>query len=453
MSPALAGNRVEGFVARWYLPLVLAAFFLIPEVRRLIDWQIGPNAISVVSIVPMLLLAPLVIPVVCNAASSKLSFAFRVLCYAWLFAFGYGLVVGFAAGGRLEVVFQFAQFCLPLICGAWLAMRVASPNAVFEQFTDTFLWLGGGIGLYGIYQFAEPPPWDVAWVNYSGLVSIGVPEPFGLRVFATLNSPGTAAFFFVFVVLLGLHKLDLRRPGPVVAVTICVAALALTNVRAAWLALAVGVVVFFAVNPQRGRALAAVAVIAVASIVLGLNASALFGNRDVTAQLVTRLDTLGDVDGDESANDRRRESAEAAHKAWAEPLGQGLGTVGTSTKLGAGGQLTLDNGYMSRFLEMGVAGFVGYLVTLGAGIAFALRALAAAGARKDFGLQQIAATAISVQVAMLGLDLSVDSHSALPGVVFWVLLALTLQRASGDARSVLDAAGPSPSSAGAPLWA
>ena len=161
------------------------------------------------------------------------------------------------------------------------------------------------------------------------------------------------------------------------------------------LALAVGVCVFFVVSPVRGRPLLAVVAIAVVSALLGFNASTLLGYKDVTTQLVARLDTLGDVDSDTSANDRRRETVEAAREAWSEPLGQGLGAVGTSTKLGSGGgQLTLDNGYMSRFLEMGVVGFAAYVVTLGAGIAFALRVLVLSGARNERGRQSIAATAI-----------------------------------------------------------
>jgi putative inorganic carbon (HCO3(-)) transporter len=278
-----------------------------------------------------------------------------------------------------------------------------------------------------------------------------------LRVFSTLNAPGTAAFFFVFVVLIGLHKLDLRRPGPMFCIIVCVASLMLTNVRAAWVALALGIIVYLLIAPRRGRAFIAVSVISIVTVLLALNASTLLGYKDVTTQLVARLSTLSDVDSDASVNDRQRESAVAMHNAIAEPLGQGLGTVGTSTKLGGGGQLTLDNGYLSRFVEMGVAGVAGYLVALGSGIFFAFRALLEAGARKDGGLAEIAATAVCVQVTMLGFDLSVDAHSALPGLVFWVLLGLTLRQedVKDDGWDELPEVEPTPDprEAAAPLWA
>jgi putative inorganic carbon (HCO3(-)) transporter len=445
------------FIGRWYLPFTLSLWFLMPEVRRLIDWQIGPNSISILSVIPLLFLAPLVVPVMRNVTAREITLPYRIICYSWLFAFVYALVVAFAAGGRLDAVFQFLEFCLPFVCGAWVVTRRASREETFREVTNTFLWVGAVVGAYGIYQYVAPPPWDVAWVNNSGLTSIGLAEPFGLRVFSTLNSPSTAAFFFVFVALLGLHKLDLRRPGPALSVTICVAALALTSVRAAWLALAVGVVVFFLVSPKRGRPLVAAVAVAAVFIALFLNASTLMGSPDVTAVFLARLDTLSDVDSDYSAMDRRRETAEAAHEAFTEPLGQGLGTVGTSTKLGGGGQLTLDNGYMSRFVEMGVAGFGAYLVAIGGGLIFAIRALRLSDARKDLVFQQIAATAITIQVALLGLELSVDAHAALPGLVFWLLLGLTLRQEGRDTEpSVLSSgSGPAPTSPGphAPLWA
>ncbi len=428
-----AKSGFEAFIERWYLSVALSLWFLMPEVRRLIDWQVGPNAISLLSVIPLLFLVPLIVPVLRSLAAPQITLPYRIICYSWLFAFVYGLVVAFAAGGRLEAIFQFLQFCLPFVCGTWVLTRRASRAETFAQINGTFLWLGAVIAAYGIYQFVAPPPWDVAWVNFSGMASIGVPEPFGLRVFSTLNSPGTAAVFFVAVALIGLHGLDLRRPGPVISVMLCIAALALTNTRSAWLALVVGILTFFIVSPKRAVPALAMAAISLASIVFAINASTLLGGQDVSTQLIARLDTLSDVDSDYSVNDRRRESAEAVHKALAEPLGQGLGTVGTATKLGAGGgELVLDNGYLSRFVEMGVAGFVAYLITLGCGLVFCFRALIRAGAQNDRSLQRIAATALAVQMALLGLDLSGDAHLALAGLIFWLLVALSLRHEPQD---------------------
>jgi hypothetical protein len=449
---------IGDFAARWYFPFAVALWFLAPGLRRLVDWQFGHGSTSVIIALPLIALLPLIVPVVRNASSPNFLLPFKMLSYFWLFGFLYALVVAFASGGKLGAVYQFINFVFPLVCGLWLLTRPASRDASFEQLTSTFLWLGGILGVYGIYQFVSPPPWDVAWVNNTNINSIGAAVPFGLRVFSTLNSPGTASFFFTFVVLLNLHKLSLRRPLILLPIACSIAALALTNVRSAWLALAVGVLVYLVLSPKRGAVTGALAVLSLVTVVVGLNASTLLGSQDVTTQLVTRLNSLGDVDSDYSLNDRKRESAAAMHEGVTEPLGQGLGTVGTATKLsdgsGSSDQLTLDNGYLSRFVEMGVAGLIGYLLTLAFGIIFTVRAFSHAASQKDVAWQQIAVIALSVQVSLLGLDLSGDAHSAMSGLVFWVLLALTL-RPEGDGPML--AAAPSvpnrPPSSERPLWA
>lgn len=446
------------FAARWYFPFALALWSLAPGLRRLVDWQFGHGSTSVIIALPLIALLPLIVPVVRNASSPKLSLAFKALSYFWLFGFLYALVVAFASGGKLGALYQFINFVFPLVCGLWLLTRPTPRDESFEQLTTTFLWLGGILGVYGIYQFVAPPPWDVAWVNNTNINSIGVAQPYGLRVFSTLNSPGTASFFFTFAVLLNLHKLSLRRPLVLLPVACSIAALALTNVRSAWLALAVGAVVYLVLSPKRGPALGALAVLSLVTIIAGLNASTLLGSQDVTSQLLTRLNSFSDVDSDDSLNDRKRESAAALQEGLSEPLGQGLGTVGTATKLSDSGsssdQLTLDNGYLSRFVEMGIAGLIGYLFTLGAGLLLAARALARAASLKDAAWQQIAVTALAVQLALVGLDLSGDAHSAMSGVVFWVLLALTLRTDADDPSGAVAASRTQrPPSSERPLWA
>jgi len=443
-------------IDRWYLPFALLLWFFIPEMRRLVDWRVGANSISFLSVVPMLFLAPLLIPVLRRLTAPELTLPYRCVCYAWLFGFIYAFVVAFAGGGRFDALYQFAQFCLPLAFATWVVTRPVSRAESFRQLAATFSWAGLFVGLYGIYQYVSPPEWDIAWVNNANLASVGVPEPFGLRVFSTLNSPDTAAFFFVFVILLNLYKLDVRRPLTLASITVCVAALALTSVRSAWLAAAVGVVTFLAVTPRRGRPAAALGAIAVVSVILGLNAPALLGYRDVTTQIIARFNTLSDVQSDVSADDRRRETADAARSGFEEPLGMGLGTVGTSTKLGGRGSITLDNGFLARFVEMGIAGFVAYLVALIGAIVLTLRVLMRARARDDRALQDIAATAAGIQVAMLGMDLSLDSHNGLTGIVFWLVVALTLSGHPEDEDAHLAATERGPSNdprGGKPAWA
>jgi hypothetical protein len=429
-----SGDRINAGFERWYLPFLLTLWCIAPGIRRLIDWQVGRTPLSIVSILPLLALLPLLYVVGRKFSSSRIGLPFKTLMYFWLFGFVYALVVALAGGGQMGAIYDFAIFCLPMLVGAWVIVRPASREATFETLTRTLLWLGVFESVYGIYQYVAPLPWDVAYVNNANQVSLGVPEPYGLHPFSTLNSPGTLSLFLAVVILLNLHRLALRRPLPLIAIVGCVATLVLTNVRSAWLAVAVGVVAYLVLSPKRAKAFGALAAVGLVSVVLLLNASTLLGNATITQSLQSRFDSLGNVDEDESVSARRAESNFAMHQGLEEPLGQGLGTVGGAVKLGdtGAGQLVLDNGYLSRFLEMGVAGFICYVATLAGGVIFGVRALVLGFTTRNPGLQQLAVTSVTVQCALAGLDLSSDYHSGLPGMFFWIALGLALRFEPGD---------------------
>lgn len=448
---------------QWYLPLVLCLWGLAPGLRRIIDWQFGRNPLSILSVLPMLSLLPLAMYVYRNASSPRLRLPFKTLAYMWLFGFVYALVVALASGGRAGAFYDFAQFCVPMLIGAWIIMRPACRAESFRQLSSTLLWLSIVESAYGVYQFVSPPPWDVAYVNDLHQVSLGLAQPFGLHPFSMLNSHGTLSIFLVAVTLLNLHRLDLRRPWPLAATILNITVLVLTNVRSSWLALVVGVAVYLALSPKRGKLVFALGAVAMVSVAVVLNASALFGNEDVTTQLQQRFDTLGEVDQDASVTARADETSFALHQGLAEPLGQGLGTVGTAVWLNGGdggdakvSSLVLDNGYLSRFLEMGVPGVVGYVATLIFSAIFGVRAYLFGLRTKNEVLVQTAIAGLSLQAALMGLDLSSDFHSALPGLFFWLVVGLSLRQEAGDdearAEWSVDRGGLAGSRNG-PLWA
>ncbi len=433
-------RRLQASFDRWYLPFVLGLWCFAPGLRRIIDWQFGRNPLSFLSVLPMLSLLPLAVIVYRNASSPRLRLPFKTLVYMWLFGFVYALVVALASRGGAGAFYDFAQFCVPMLIGAWMLVRPASRVQAFDQLGVALLWFSSIESVYAVYQFVAPPPWDVAYVNDLHQVSLGIPEPFGLHPFSMLNSHGTLSLFIVAVTLFNLHRLDLRRPIPLLITILNIAVLVLTNVRSSWLALVIGIVIYTALSPKRGKLATALGTLGVVSLLLVFNASTLFGNADVSTQLQQRFNTLGDVDQDASVNARADETNYALHQGLAEPLGQGLGTVGTAVWLNGGGDdsgkassLVLDNGYLSRFLEMGFPGCAGYLCTVFFSVVFGLRAYVLGLRLKDTGLIQISVAALSFQAALIGLDLSSDFHSALPGLFFWIAIGLMLRYEVSDA--------------------
>jgi len=415
----------DTFVERWYAPFLLALWVLMPEARRLVDWQIGFNSLPVINLIPVVAFQPLV--AVCLGRRSALRPAdFTLVMWLWIGAFVYAALVGWSAGGSLGTIYECALFAFPLLVGLWLAaLNRSLARRIFERFANAALWLAVITSAYALYQFIAPPPWDVAWVLNSGLESIGKPEPFGLRIFGTMNSSGVLADFLAMAILLTLYRLRRRTIWLFFPLLVCAGALALTFARSAWLELALGLVVFVALSPRRGAALATVGAGAILTLALSMNLSLITGDPSSNTQVQSRLATLNDLQNDESANARADETSVALRQSLAEPLGQGLGAVGTATKLTAGSTTVLDNGYLTRFVEMGIFGMACYLFALVVGLVMSLVRLRACYAARDDQSASLVATAVAIQVALLGAELSGDHHYALMGIVFWLVVGFT----------------------------
>ncbi len=69
------------------------------------------------------------------------------------------------------------------------------------------VWAGMTMALYGIAQFVLLPEWDAQWMRNVielGLDSIGQPEPFAVRVFSTMNSPGSFGIMLMAAIIVAL---------------------------------------------------------------------------------------------------------------------------------------------------------------------------------------------------------------------------------------------------------
>ncbi len=413
---------------RWFPWVLVSLWVLTPEARRLIDWQIGFNSLSILSLIPILSMLPLV-GIFFGSKRITLPRDFAAIVVLWVGGFAYALLVAFLSGGLLGALYDATLFCVPVMVGLWLTtMDAGAARRVFDRFAWAALVLGTITSVYGVLQFIAPPPWDVAWVYNSELGSIGQPVPFGLRIFATLNSPGVLSDFLAMTILLTLHRMRSTTIWLIAPLFCCTLALALTFGRTGWLELAVGFVVYSVLSPRRAPALATVGAAAVLTLLLGANLSLITGDASSNAQLQNRLSTFNNIQNDESANDREQQTSVAMRQALAEPLGQGLGTIGTATKLSSAGSTTvLDNGYLMRFLEMGVFGFSLYIAALVGALICSLARLPSVYARRDTDplAAPLLATSIAIQVALIGADLSGDHHSALLAIVFWLVLGLT----------------------------
>ena len=404
------------FVKTRWLIVISAVWVFTPELRRVIDWRIGYEAVPLTAALPLLVLVPPAVAVV--RRWREVPPIMRLASGAWIVAFGYAFVLGVIWGNAAAAAVAFAQAVLPIFAGiAFSRSRQAVTS--FQVLAEAVLTFAAISSAYGIFQYISPPPWDALWMRNVGPILGGYPIPFQVRVFGTLNSAGPFGNFMFVAILLGIA--GTRRKGAAFAarIVLCVIALALSSDRSGWLALAVGLAIYAAVSAKRARS---VAITAAVCTILGLSAFYAFnalGDASPIAQFQTRVGSLSEVGADVSFNNRLEQIADAERLAALEPLGYGLGTIGTAAKLStpSATATVLDSGYLSRLVEMGIPGTVGYCVAI-----FALLVAAAYGVftARDPSRRNMASVALAIQGALVGLDLSGDAHIGLLGLCFWL---------------------------------
>ena len=394
-----------------------------PELRRLVDWKAGYSSISVISIVPLLSLLPFA-AVLLYTRARAFDRGLMVCAWMWTGGFVFSFAVGIANGDKFAAMYAFGGFIVPVLFGLWLASVDAPAAVLCDKISAFLLILATPIVIYGAFQFAAPPVWDRAWMEHAGIASIGLPQPFLLRPFSTLNAPGPFADFLVAVLLLNLPRLGRLKPLQIGALTLMIGVLALTSVRSAWIAFAIGVLAYVLMSPRRARNIMIFGGIAVLCALLLFNASDLLGSAQAGNNLAERFNTFTNIASDRSYMDRQQYLGATLQEALEQPLGLGLGAVGTATKLTTGGTVDFDNGYVARLVEMGYLGMLCYLATLVAALFLTFRYWRRSTRMGLHGDAAIAAALFAVQLALASLDISSDHHSNFSGLFFWMTLAL-----------------------------
>jgi hypothetical protein len=294
-----------------YFGFLLAVWFFIPFLRRLVDYSAGPLDPNPMLLAPYLttLAVPLLRIRTFLAAPIARVLPF-VLCYVGI---GIGLATGLFSYQATSVVHDCLNWITPVAFAAFLTLE--GPREYSTSLQKWFPLLLVVCAVYTLLQFAFVFPWDIAWLVSLDAPSQGATDPFTLRAFGLLNSAGTAAF----VLAAGsLFILNLRRWWRLPAFFLTVLALLTTQVRAGWLVLAIGVLVSFCKSPKAiGAAVGILAVLGMSLSILGLQKS----NQNIS----DRLSSFEHPGDDDSANGRMVGYQAAWDDLQVHPLGRGLG--------------------------------------------------------------------------------------------------------------------------------
>jgi len=353
LGPSLGGLSRPGFVMAcgvvgwlaWrrepaaHLQAALVLFAFSPLVRRIVDLQIGYEQLGLMLIGPLLaILVPAIhLPQLLErrAIPSHRIWPLGIVAASVVYA---GML-SMAQGDWNNAASGMLKWLAPLLYAATLMLSVEREEMV-DASTSAFAFILPIIGVYAVYQYVAPLNWDIFWMRYAPIPSIGQPLPFEVRVFATMNSPATfATFTAIGLFLIGFSK----RPWLALPALPAALGLLLSLYRTAWLSLAIGILfclMFSATRRRAGVILVGIGIAVLLAVVLTP-----FG--DVVAD---RLSTLSEGSQDGSAQERLEEFVTL----WNLPDSSLFGSGFTITDVGAAGAMPVDGMIVACWLSMGI---------------------------------------------------------------------------------------------------
>jgi hypothetical protein len=300
-------------------------WFVSALVRRLVDYQIGFTDPS-----PILLSPYLVSIVPAYTVFKHLPRLIRqepalALPLAGVF---YGFIIGVLKQGiTQQVIIALLDWISPIVFCCYIVLQWRNYLMYQEQTKIVFLSHVLFSGSYGIYQYIVAPEWDKLWIVNLGerAITFGNPEPLGIRVFGTLNSP----LIFASTMMAGLififgQRSLLMLPGSVVGYL----SFLLSLVRTSWLGWAGGIVTLL-VSSKLGLKLKIIAAIVVGILLL----IPLAARPEFSDLLSARLSTLTNISQDGSAQIRQSQYVSTFTTALFNAVGDGIGIGGADSSI------------------------------------------------------------------------------------------------------------------------
>lgn len=397
-------NRTAGMAVVW------GVWLLAPLLRRLLYLSHPVSQADPLALAPFLCTAALI-----AVELSGVHFDARAKRILLFVAGGYaiGIPIGLLAS---PVAAGFALFAYLVAAGCFVIGYRDGGEASSSALVNVVLLAAPLMAGYAFLQYyLDLPEWDSVWLSVSDINSAGSSDGSRVRPWSTLNSPGTNA---VIMAIACVFTITLRRLTPLrlAGALVVFGALALTYARSAWISLVAALAGMMVIT--RGRAARRVGVVAV--VLVALAPVAFSGSTG--AALTERVDTVGALGNDESAQERQATPLRLLPQAIAQPLGFGIGSAGEATRLTGSGFRYTDNGYLSLMFQVGPVGFLL--------VAFAVFSCFAAACRNAWRSPHGIDVLVFATLLLLIVSLFAgDQLFGIGGMIFWYMAGLAMRRA------------------------
>ena len=405
-----------------YVGMTLWVWLLTPEMRRIIDYQTGYNAINVVQVTPLL-----VTFISALALFEKIPLLFRPKYLGFLLillGIVYGYLIGIVQLTVYTATFDFMQWVAPVVFGFFIASQRDNFRDHKNTIEGSFLWALLLVGGYGIYQYFYLPPWDAFWIKNTDIASIGLPLPQRVRVFSTINSPlPLGSVLMTGLLVIFVTRRPMRWPAAVIGF-IC---FALTFVRTSWLGWVVGFIYLLLRSRSRQKfVLIGGLMVASAAVYAVLVMS------PISDPFTKRLQTLSRLEEEGSYRARMAKYDEMFIKTLSNFIGNGIGSLGTATKLSNEANINVwlfDSGILAVPYELGWPGLL--LVAPGLLLLFSSDRR---GVREND--RPFCHVADAICISLLFQMLSFNSLSGISGLILFTFFGLRIAAQEQDATVV-----------------
>ena len=264
----------------------------------------------------------------------------------------YGFLVGLINTSPITAFRGLLDWLTPIPFGFYLFINWPDYPEYRQNIQRVFLWGVLVTGAYGVAQYLLVPEWDRFWLISTKLTSFGVPEPFKLRIWSTMPSPGPfSVMMMAGLLLLFTSKEALRLPAAGAGYL----AFLLTMVRTLWGAWFLGLLILMASLKAHLQMRLIVTILIMAVCVVPLVTIEPFATT-----ITTRLQTFSNLQEDDSAKVRKEIYEKGLNSALTNGLGNGIGNT-FIVKEGKLEPVVIDSGILDMFFTLGWFGAVFYL--------------------------------------------------------------------------------------------
>jgi hypothetical protein len=324
-------------------------WFLSPVIRRMIDYYAGTYTYGPWHLTPMLVTSLTIVSLFRHGPREFKGYGRPILISA--IGVLYGALVTYAQSDMRVTVLGTLGWLSPIAFCFYLYINWRSYPEIKSAVQNSFISAMPVMGLYGIYQYVVAPAWDCFYLNNpTTTTSFGLPEPFGIRVFGTMDAPHTLGACMA----VGVYMIIASPANPFKYLGLISGflTLLLTSARTIWIGIIIGIFSLLPNISWRRRFGFIILAVVVGFIVYSLAMSEPFYET-----ITKRFESLQDSD-DGSFSSRKDALNSSIILALFEFVGKGFEATNIILE---GGVPVSDNGIFLIIFGLGIIGAIPYL--------------------------------------------------------------------------------------------